>query len=94
MGKIKSKVDDISCQRGVETDTEAMAKTGFKVVKKTMLLALELIGSILISLFVGIIGCSDMPYTGSMLTADDVDRYLVSAGEDTFASRTDTIQFV
>ena len=30
-----------------------------------------------------IIGCTDVPYTGPMLTVDDVDRYLNSLGEDT-----------
>ena len=29
-----------------------------------------------------VIGC-DLPYTGSILTVDDVDRYLHSVGEDT-----------
>jgi len=32
----------------------------------------------------GIAGCSDMPYTGSMLTVDDVDQYLVSIDGETF----------
>ena len=41
---------------------------------------LKLIGGILIILL-SIAGCSDMPYTGSMLTAEDVDRY-VTIGED------------
>lgn len=31
-----------------------------------------------------IAGCSDMPYTGSMLTADDVDRYLTSKDGETY----------
>ena len=30
-----------------------------------------------------IIGCSDVPYTGPVLTVDSVDRYLNSIGEDT-----------
>ncbi len=30
-----------------------------------------------------IIGCSDVPYTGPVLTVDSVDRYLNSTGEDT-----------
>lgn len=30
-----------------------------------------------------IIGCSDVPYTGPVLTVDSVDRYLKSIGEDT-----------
>ena len=36
---------------------------------------LRLIGGILIGLL-SIVGCSDMPYTGSMLTVEDVDRYI------------------
>lgn len=30
-----------------------------------------------------VIGCSDVPYTGPVLTVDSVDRYLNSTGEDT-----------
>ena len=65
------------------TDTllaEAITKVGFEVVTKTIPLSLRLIGGILITLF-SIIGCSDMPYTGSMLTVEDVDRY-ITIGED------------
>ena len=40
-------------------------------------LALRFIVGILITLF-SITGCSDMPYTGSVLTVREVDRYLVS----------------
>ena len=39
--------------------------------------ALKIILGILIILF-SITGCSDMPYTGSVLTVHEVDRYLVS----------------
>ena len=39
--------------------------------------ASRFIVGILITLF-SITGCSDMPYTGSGLTANEVDRYLVS----------------
>ena len=46
-------------------------------MKKNIPLSLSLIGGILIMLF-SIIGCSDMPYTGSMLTPNDIDRYIVS----------------
>ena len=34
-------------------------------------------------MFINIAGCSDVPYTGPVLTVDDVDRYLESTGEDT-----------
>ena len=39
--------------------------------------ALKFIIGILITLF-SIVGCSDMPYTGQLLTVNEVDRYLVS----------------
>ena len=40
---------------------------------------------LLIAIFIvslSVIGC-DLPYTGPILTVDDVDRYLHSVGEDT-----------
>ena len=40
-------------------------------------LSLSLIGGILLILF-SIIGCSDSPHLGSMLTVDDVDQYFTS----------------
>ena len=47
-------------------------------MKKNKPLSLSLIGGILIMLF-SMIGCSDTPYTGQVLTVDDiVNRYLVS----------------
>ena len=60
--------------------TEVITEVGFEAVTKTEPLSLRLIGGILITLF-SIVGCSDMPYTGSMLTAEDVDRY-ITIGED------------
>ncbi|MCY4552921.1 MAG: hypothetical protein OXC79_04530 [Candidatus Poribacteria bacterium] len=51
--------------------------------KKIETVLLILISGILITLL-GIAGCSDMPYTGSMLAVDDVDKYLISKGGDTF----------
>ena len=59
---------------------KVITEVGFEAVTKTEPLSLRLIGGILITLF-SIIGCSDMPYTGSMLTAEDVDRY-ITIGED------------
>ena len=59
---------------------KAITEVGFEAVTKTESLSLRLIGGILITLF-SIAGCSDMPYTGSMLTAEDVDRY-ITIGED------------
>ncbi len=37
----------------------------------------------LLIIFISLAGCSDVPYTGPVLTVDDVDRYLDSTGEDT-----------
>lgn len=37
----------------------------------------------LLIMFIGFAGCSDVPYTGPVLTVDNVDRYLQSTGEDT-----------
>ncbi len=62
--------------------TEAITEAGFEAIAKTKPLSLKSIGIILIVLF-SIIGCTDVPYTGPMLTVDDVDRYLNSLGEDT-----------
>ena len=58
----------------------AITGVGFEAVTKIKPLSLRLIGGILIT-FLSITGCSDMPYTGSMLTAEDVDRY-ITIGED------------
>ena len=61
-----------------------MGKTNFEAIKKTVrLLPLRLISGILI-IFFGITGCSDMPYTGSMLTPNDVDRYLITHSDGKF----------
>ncbi|MDE0634712.1 MAG: hypothetical protein OXI43_02495 [Candidatus Poribacteria bacterium] len=49
-------------------------------VIKTLSLSLMFAGGILIMLF-GINGCSDMPYTGSMLQPGDVDKYLFLPGD-------------
>ena len=59
---------------------EAITAIGFEAVTKIKPLSLRLIGGILIT-FLSITGCSDMPYIGSMLTAEDVDRY-ITIGED------------
>ena len=45
-------------------------------------LSLVLIGNILIILF-SITGCSDVPYTGPVLTIDNIDTYLNATGVDT-----------
>ena len=76
MEKIKLKISDMFCQHCVKTKIGTQAD--FQVVKRNKLLSLSLIGGILIMLF-SMIGCSDTPYTGQVLTVDDmVNRYLVS----------------
>lgn len=82
---IKLKINNKSCQHLVKTRTDALAalmKAGVEAVKKCGTLSLSLISGVLIVLFI-ITGCSDVPYTGPMLTIDHVDRYLDTIGEDT-----------
>ena len=69
MGKIK-----------LENITEAIMKTSIEAIKNTLSVSLGLISCILFILF-SITGCSDMPYTGSMMQPGDVDKYLVSPEE-------------
>ena len=57
-------------------------KISFEIGKKSGLLVLSLIGSILIMLL-SITGCSDIPYTGQVITAGHVDQYLDSIEQDT-----------
>ena len=77
MEKIKSKINDISGQHCVKT--EIVTQADFEAIKRTLPLSLEFIGGILILLF-SMTGCSDMPYTGPILTAEDVvNQYLVSS---------------
>lgn len=61
---------------------EAIMKVGFEMMKNSEPLALILIGGILIMLF-SITGCSDVPYTGQIVTAGHVDQYLDSIEQDT-----------
>ena len=49
---------------------------------KTKHLTLTLIGSLLIILF-SITGCSEVPYTGPVISVDHIDTYLNARGEDT-----------
>lgn len=62
--------------------TKIVTKVGFEAMREIQTLSLALIGGILITLL-SIVGCSDVPYTGPMLTVDDVDRYLNGTGEST-----------
>ena len=93
MAKTILKISNMSRQHFVEKGTDTLtarenvqrAKVnlckGREVVRKTVPLPLSLIGGILLILF-SITGCSDTPL-GSMLTVDDIDRYVVSNGDGT-----------
>lgn len=62
--------------------TEAITEAGFEAVTKTKPVLLKSISAILIVIS-SLIGCTDVPYTGPMLSVDHVDRYRESLGEDT-----------
>ena len=49
--------------------------------RKVASVSLSFISGILIAFF-SIVGCSDMPYTGSMMTTDDIDQYIVSPNDE------------
>ena len=66
---------------GTANFTMTITEAVFQTVRKTRLLSLIRIGSILIVLL-SIIGCSDR-YGGSTLTADDIDRYIVKPDDGT-----------
>ena len=57
----------------------AIMRKGFEAAKRTVPFLLSLIVSIFIVLL-NITGCSDNPYTGSMLQPGDVDNYIFSPG--------------
>jgi hypothetical protein len=60
--------------------TAAKIKKCFEAAKRTVPFLLSLIVSILIVLL-NVTGCSDNPYTGSMLQPGDVDNYIFSHGD-------------
>lgn len=62
--------------------TKAIVKFGNEAQKRFTVSLYQFL-TILSILSVGIIGCSDVPYTGPVLTVDNVDRFLESTGEDT-----------
>lgn len=74
MAKIKLGIQRTSIQHGVKTFARTLI--AIKGLKR-----LQFITASLILLF-SIIGCSETPYTGPMLTVDNVNRYLNSTGED------------
>ncbi|MCY4403006.1 MAG: hypothetical protein OXD54_10550 [Candidatus Poribacteria bacterium] len=62
--------------------TKSTVESGYDTLKRIITSLCQFLTIVLI-LFVGIIGCSDVPYTGPVLTVDHVDRFLESTGEDT-----------
>ena len=73
---------------GTANFTVAITEAVFRAVRKTRHLSLIRIGGILIVLL-SIIGCSDR-YEGSMLTADNIDRYIVKHDDETFCLQGDS----
>ena len=63
--------------------TEAITEAGFEATVKTKSSSLLRAIGVIAVVFASLIGCTDIPYTGPMLTVDDVDRYLNAIGEDT-----------
>lgn len=76
MAKIKLGIQETSCQHHANAKTFADTLIGFKNIN-----CLKFLTTFLILLFT-VIGCSETPYTGPILTVDNVGRYLSSTGED------------
>ena len=88
MTKAEVKITGMSHPRRVKTAVDAL--TTLETIqrmkpkpRKVESLSLSFISGILIAFFT-IVGCSDMPYSGSMVTTDnvDVDPYIVSPNEE------------
>lgn len=74
MAKIKLGIQEASCQHHAKTFADILI--GFKNIN-----CLKFLITFVILLFT-VIGCSETPYTGPILTVDNVGRYLRSTGED------------
>ena len=88
MTKIKLEVLNLSHPNSIKTVVGALvtlkSTQRMKVkLRKMESLSLNLISGILIAFFT-IAGCSDMPYTGTMIATDNVniDQYMVSPNEE------------
>lgn len=71
----ESRVDSIDLENTIR-------EAGFEVMDKSKNNILLLLAASFIFV-IGIVGCSDVPYSGPILSVDNVDRYLDSTGEDT-----------
>ncbi len=88
MTKTELKITGISHPRCIKTTADVLTtpksvqSTKVKL-RKVESLSLSFISGILIAFF-SIVGCSDMPYTGSMMTTDtvDVNQYIVSPNDE------------
>ncbi|MDE0634710.1 MAG: hypothetical protein OXI43_02485 [Candidatus Poribacteria bacterium] len=74
MAKIKLGIQETSCQHRAKTFVDTLI--GFKNIN-----CLKFLITFVILLFT-VIGCSETPYTGPILTVDNVGRYLNSTGDD------------
>ena len=82
MEKINLKISSISSQHCGKSRTDALIPLQDVPRKKGGYLPISLISSILIML-IGIVGCSEVPYTGPTLTVGHVDQYLNAIEQDT-----------
>ena len=80
MRKINLKVSNISSQHCGKAQTRALP-TLQDLLRKTYL-PISLISSILIML-ISITGCTDVPYSGPVVTSGDLDQYLNTIDQDT-----------
>ena len=82
MEKIDIKISSISSQHCSKSRIDALTALQNPLPKKGGYLPISLISSILI-MFISVIGCSDVPYTGPTLTVGHVDQYLDAIEQDT-----------
>ena len=60
----------------------AIIQMGYDVMEKTKSLTVLTTSLASLILMVAVVGCSDVPYTGPILTVDSVDSFLRSTGQD------------
>lgn len=69
----------------IEELKKAIIESGFEASEETKSRTITFLATSLTSLILlsSIMGCSEVPYTGPILTVDDVDRYVGDTGHDT-----------
>ena len=60
----------------------AIIEMGFDVMEKAKSITFLTTSLASLILMIGVVGCSDVPYTGPILTVDSVDSFLRSTGQD------------